>query len=99
MLDRAEAAAQARLLGHARAVRRQFGELWRGGALVREHPYASVALAAGIGAAAAPILLRVLRAPGPALRAAGRALKLAGFATPLASRESLLERARALLHF
>ena len=83
LLDRVEARAKERLVGHARVFEGELERAFAEGGLVRRHPYVAIAGAASLGALAVPLLLRLVRSPGPALRLAKRIVRATGFLSTL----------------
>lgn len=83
VLDRVEAGAKERLVGHARVFEGELERAFAEGGLVRRHPYVAIAGAASLGVLAVPLLLRLVRSPGPALRLAKRIARATGFLSTL----------------
>ena len=78
VLDRAEARAKERLVRHAQGFEGELKTAFAEGGLVRRHPYVAIAAAAALGTLAVPLLLRLVRSPGPALRTARRIARAMG---------------------
>lgn len=82
VLDRAEARAKERLVRHAQGFEGELKSAFAEGGLIRRHPYVAIAGAAALGTLAVPLLLRVLRSPGPALRTARKIARGIGIPLP-----------------